>query len=188
MANVNTGRNTFNAVSDIDGPTPGVEAMLIDDKQRYEITFVQDGDLLAARTSNHPDGSIGTINFTGADQGYEYDFELSSVIIDTDPASASKVVKFTFYDYKYNGGAGKKRAGPLFDLVFTLDGISASTDREPVNNSANEVISYYTYPYGGQALDLITMAQEAVDAGAVVSLMLSTSAGDTTNGYSVKKV
>ena len=199
MANVNSGLNAFNVIKDITGPTPNVETIYIDDKQRYEITFAQDGDLLAARTANHPNGAIGSIDFIKADKNYEFDFELSSVIIDTDPASSSKVLKFTFYDYNHNSGGGKKRAGPLFNLKFTLKNtgvvdasndatVTAVIDRELVNNSSNEVISYYTYNYGGQATALIELVQNAIASGDPIKLRMSTTSGDETNGFAMKKV
>ena len=197
--NVSPGLNTFNAVANLDGPSRGVEQMLLDDKQRYDITFVQVGDKLVARTVNHPEGAAGTIDFVKADKGYEFDFELSSVVIDASPDISDGGLRFTFYDYNYDGGAGREFAGPVFDLSATLkptsviDGVDSRTvkmsiDRQDTSQGAPGALATYNYPYGGQRRALVAMILGAIAAAEPIKLRLNASVGDDQNGFSIKKV
>ena len=190
---------TFNAIKNLDGPNPGVESMLIDDKQRYNITFVVEGDKLVARTINHPDGAAGTIAFDKADKNYEFDFELSSVSINSDVSDPDGGLEFTFYDYNYDGGAGRELAGPIFDLQMTLkptsviDGVDSATVKATIPRNETDIgvpgeLSTFDYQYDGQRRSLAELILGSIDAAEPIKLRLNACVGDDQNGFAMKKV
>ena len=188
---------TFNDVKDLDGPTPGVETMLIDDWQVYSITLDDLGDgKYGARTVNHPDPVAGLIDFVGTDNGYEFDFELSSFVVDTDSTRPQGKAKITFYDYLYNAGAGNEQAGPVLNgrVHMTYTGFETiqfdiKRDRGAVAVEDNDCErTVYFYEYGGQRPTIAKMIAQSVSDGVPITFAIQAFSGDDTCGFKMKKV
>ena len=188
---------TFNTVKDLDGPTPGVETMLIDDWQVYTIDLADLGDgKYGARTVNHPEPAAGTIGFVGTDNGYEFDFELSSFVVDTDSTRPQGKVKVTFYDYLYNSGAGNEQAGPILNgrihMTYTgFETIQFDIERDRgavgVEDVDCERIVFF-YEYGGQRAQIAKMILQAATDGNPITFAIQAFSGDDTCGFKMKKV
>jgi len=195
--NVNPGKNTFNAVKDLEGPTPGVETMQIDDWQVYSITLDDLGnDKYGARTVNHTEPAAGQIDYIGTDNGYEFDFELSSFVVDTDSTRPAGKVKITFYDYNYDGGAGNEQAGPILDgrVHMTYTGFETiqfdiKRDRGAVAVEDNDCErTVFFYEYGGQRPAIARMILQSIADAVPITLAIQAFAGDDTCGFAIKKV
>ena len=193
----NPGLNTFNVVKDLTGPTPGVETMQIDDWQVYGITLDDLGDgKFGARTVNHTEPAAGLIDYVGSDNGYEFDFELSSFVVDTDSSRPQGKVKITFYDYNYNAGAGNEQAGPVLDgrIQFTYTGFSdiqfdIKRDRGASTVEDNDCErTVYFYEYGGQRPAIAEMIAQSVSDAVPITVAIQAFTGDDTCGFAIKKV
>ena len=186
---------TFNDVKDLDGPTPGVETMLIDDWQVYSITLDDLGDgKYGARTVNHPDPVAGLIDFVGTDNGYEFDFELSSFVVDTDSTRPQGKAKITFYDYLYNAGAGNEQAGPVFNgrvkIQYTGFGpvqFDIKRNRGAIATEDNDCErTVFFYEYGGQRETLAAMVAQSVSDVSPLTVSIQAFDGDETCGFAFK--
>jgi len=195
--NVNPGLNTFNAVKNLNGPTPGVESMQIDDWQVYSITLDDLGDgKYGARTVNHTEPAAGLIDYIGTDNGYEFDFELSSFVVDTNSDRPNGKVKVTFYDYNYDGGAGNEQAGPVLDgriqMTYTgFETLSFDIKRDRGATGVEDVDCeriVFFYEYGGQRPTIARMILQSIADGVPLTLAIQAFSGDDTCGFAIKKV
>ncbi len=176
--NVNPGRNTFNAVSRLDGPTPGVDAEYIGAEQVYDLIFdFTVTDQATFRTANHPNGALGTNTFVSSESDDTFDFEIMNIVGDLTPSNPEGHLRIKFYTDVVN-------AGPILSMRVKFNDLQIVLDRE-----VDTINGGFIYRTRSQMTEFVKILKAQIVAPTVpIVLAVKPYAVDSANGWAITAV
>jgi len=176
--NVNSGRNTFNAVTRLDGPKNSIDAEYIGAEQKYDLIFDYTvTDQATFRTINHGSGALGTNAFVSSESVDKFDFEIMNIVADLTPVNPEGPLRIKFFTDVVN-------AGPILSMRVKFNDLQLILDRE-----VDTINGGFIYRTRGQMTELVEIikAQIASPTTAIVFAVKPYSV-DVTNGWAITTV
>ena len=176
--NVNPGRNTFNAVSRLDGSKNSIDGEYIGAEQTYNLIFDYTvTDQATFRTANHSDGALGANAFVGSESDDTFDFEIMNIVADLTPLNPEGHLRLKFFTDVVN-------AGPILSMRVKFNDLQLVLERE-----IDTINGGFIYRTRGQLVDLLEILQAQIASPTTpIVLAVKPYAVDVTEGWALTSV